>query len=164
MKDSIELINSTIATVRKIATDLRPSILDDLGLLAALEWQSEEFERRSGTKVVFTNKAGDISVVPKVATALFRIYQEVLTNVARHANATQADAILDSDDKRLYFSIRDNGVGFDVDTTKDKKTLGLLGIKERSLLIGGTYEIKSNPGQGAEIMISIPLELVKIAD
>lgn len=164
MKDSIELINSTIATVRKIATDLRPSILDDLGLLAALEWQSEEFERRSGTKVVFINKAGDISVMPKVATALFRIYQEVLTNVARHANASQVDAILDSDDKRLYFSISDNGVGFDVDATKDKKTLGLLGIKERSLLIGGTYEIKSNPGRGAEIIISIPLELEKIAD
>ena len=164
MKDSIELVNSTIATVRKIATDLRPSILDDLGLLAALEWQSEEFERRSGTKVVFTNKAGEISVMPKAATALFRIYQEVLTNVARHANASKVDAILDSDDKRLYFSIRDNGVGFDVNATKDKKTLGLLGIKERSLLIGGTYEIKSTPGQGAEIMISIPLELVKTAD
>lgn len=164
MKDSIELINSTITTVRKIATDLRPSILDDLGLLAALEWQSEEFERRSGTRVVFTNKAGDISVLPEKATALFRIYQEVLTNVARHANASQVDAILDSDDKRLYFSIRDNGVGFDVNAIKDKKTLGLLGIKERSLLIGGTYEIKSNPGQGSEIMVSIPLELVKIAD
>ena len=163
MKDSIELVNSTIATVRKIATDLRPSILDDLGLLAALEWQSEEFERRSGTKVVFTNKAGEISVMPKPATALFRIYQEVLTNVARHANATKVDAILDSDDKRLYFSIRDNGIGFDVNATKDKKTLGLLGIKERSLLIGGTYEIKSTPGQGAEIMISIPLEFVKAA-
>ncbi|MBL0182167.1 MAG: PAS domain S-box protein [Chitinophagaceae bacterium] len=163
MKDSIELVNSTIATVRKIATDLRPSILDDLGLLAALEWQSEEFERRSGTKVVFTNKAGDISVMPKPATALFRIYQEVLTNVARHANASKVDAILDSDDKRLYFSISDNGVGFNVNATKDKKTLGLLGIKERSLLIGGTYEIKSTPGQGAEIMISIPLEFVKAA-
>lgn len=163
MKDSIELVNSTIATVRKIATDLRPSILDDLGLLAALEWQSEEFERRSGTKVVFTNKAGDIAVMPKAATALFRIYQEVLTNVARHANASKVDAVLDSDDKRLYFSIRDNGAGFDVTATKDKKTLGLLGIKERSLLIGGTYEIKSTPGKGAEIMISIPLEFVKTA-
>ncbi len=161
MKDSIELVNSTIATVRKIATDLRPSILDDLGLLAALEWQSEEFERRSGTKVVFTNEAGDISVVPHAATALFRIYQEVLTNIARHAVASQVNATLKSDDKSLYFSIRDNGVGFDVNSIKGKKTLGLLGIKERSLLIGGTYEIKSKPGQGSEIVISIPLEHVK---
>ena len=161
MKDSIELVNSTIATVRKIATDLRPSILDDLGLLAALEWQSEEFEKRSGIKVVFTNEAGDISVVPHAATALFRIYQEVLTNIARHAVASQVNATLESDDKSLYFSIRDNGVGFDVNSIKGKKTLGLLGIKERSLLIGGTYEIKSKPGQGSEIVISIPLEHVK---
>ncbi|HRI24096.1 MAG TPA: PAS domain S-box protein [Ferruginibacter sp.] len=164
MKDGIELVNSTIATVRKIATDLRPSILDDLGLLAALEWQSEEFERRSGTHVVFTNKAGEISVKPATATALFRIYQEVLTNVARHANASQVEATLDSDDKSLYISIKDNGVGFDVDAIKGKKTLGLLGIKERSLLIGGTYEIKSKPGHGSEILISLPLEPVKTSD
>lgn len=161
MNESIELINKTITTVRKIATDLRPSILDDLGLLAALEWQSEEFERRSGTRVMFTNKAGDISVTSKAATTLFRIYQEVLTNIARHAKASQVVTLLDSDDKSLYFSIRDNGIGFDVDSTKEKKTLGLVGIKERSLLIGGTYEIKSNPGKGSEVQVSIPLEQVK---
>ena len=81
MKESVELINATITSVRKIATDLRPSILDDLGLLAALEWQSEEFENRSGTKVKFINEAGGLTVKPEVATALFRIYQELLTNV-----------------------------------------------------------------------------------
>ncbi len=161
MKESIELINTTIATVRKIATDLRPSILDDLGLLAALEWQSEEFERRSGTKVFFANKTGDLLLSPKASTALFRIYQEVLTNIARHANATQVEALLDSDDKNVYFSIKDNGVGFDVNSTKGKKTLGLLGIKERTLLIGGTYDISSMPGHGSEIRISIPLDLSK---
>ena len=164
MKDSIELINNTITTVRKIATDLRPSILDDLGLLAALEWQSEEFGRRSGIEVIFSNKAGDITMAPRVSTALFRIYQEVLTNIARHANATKVEALLDSDDKKLYFSIKDNGAGFDVSQIKEKKTLGLLGIKERSLLIGGTYEINSKPGQGAEVKISIPLELVKTSE
>ena len=161
MKDSIELVNSTITTVRKIATDLRPSILDDLGLLAALEWQSEEFERRSGTKVTFTNNVGDITVLPVAATALFRIYQELLTNIARHANATETYASLDSDDKNLYFSIRDNGVGFSLDTINMKKTLGLLGIKERTFLIGGTYEMKSEPEKGSEIIISIPIDLVR---
>lgn len=164
MKDSIELINNTITTVRKIATDLRPSILDDLGLLAALEWQSEEFQRRSGTRVVFVNNAGDIPMTSKASTALFRIYQEVLTNIARHANATQVETLLESDDKNVYFSIRDNGTGFDVNAIKTKKTLGLLGIKERSLLIGGTYEINSKPGQGSEVKISIPLDLVKTSD
>lgn len=161
MKDSIDLINSTITTVRKIATDLRPSILDDLGLLPALEWQSEEFEQRSGTKVNFTNDAGDITVQPEAATALFRIYQELLTNIARHANASLVEVSLVRDEKSLYFSIKDNGIGFNQETISRKKTLGLLGIRERTLLIGGTYEVKSNPGKGSEIVISIPLSLVK---
>ncbi len=161
MDESIHLINATITSVRKIATDLRPSILDDLGLLAALEWQSEEFAKRSGTKVKFINKAGDITVLPEVATSLFRIYQELLTNIARHANAGLVTASLYIDDKSLYFSIADNGVGFNIDTINRKKTLGLLGIKERTLLIGGNYEIKTRPGEGSETIISMPLYLVK---
>lgn len=160
MQDSIALINSTITTVRKIATDLRPSILDDLGLLAALEWQSEEFERRSGTKVVFNNYAGEIAVVPEAATALFRIYQELLTNIARHANATMVTASLEKDDKSLYFSIKDDGIGFSLNTISEKKTLGLLGVSERTTLIGGKYEVISKPGSGSEIIISVPLNLV----
>ncbi len=163
MKESIELINATISTVRKISTDLRPSILDDLGLLAALEWQSEEFEKRSGTKVKFINRAGDITVQPKIATALFRIYQELLTNIARHANAASVTASLYIKNDSMYFSIKDNGIGFDLDAISNKKTLGLLGIKERTLLMGGAYEIKTKPGEGSETVISIPLNLVNVA-
>ena len=157
MKDSIELINATIASVRKIATNLRPSILDDLGLISALEWQSEEFEKRSGTHVKFINKTGDLPVRPEMATAIFRIYQELLTNIARHANAELVTASLYIDEKTLYFTIKDNGVGFNTDMISNKKTLGLLGIKERTLLMGGTYEIKTHPGKGAETIISVPL-------
>jgi PAS domain S-box-containing protein len=157
MKESIELINATIASVRKISTDLRPSILDDLGLIAALEWQSEEFEKRSGTRVEFTNKAGEITVKPAVTTAVFRIYQELLTNIARHANADQVTALLKQDNNRLYFRVTDNGTGFNLESISNKKTLGLLGIKERTLLLGGTYEFKSKPGEGSETIISIPL-------
>ncbi len=157
MKESINLINATITSVRKIATDLRPSILDDLGLQAALEWQGEEFEKRSGTKVDFINNAGEVAVQPKVATGIFRIYQELLTNIARHANADLVKAVLDIDDNRLFFTINDNGIGFDIETIKNKKTLGLLGIKERTLLLGGTYEFKSKRGEGSITAISIPL-------
>lgn len=160
MKESIQLINATITTVRKIATDLRPSILDDLGLLTALEWQGEEFEKRSGTKVKFINEVGDINLQPEVATAIFRIYQELLTNIARHANATQVTVLLHTDSNRFYFSITDNGSGFDLDTINSKKTLGLLGIKERTLILGGTYDFKSTPGKGSETIISIPLDLI----
>lgn len=162
MKESIELINATIGSVRKISTDLRPSILDDLGLLPALEWHGEEFEKRSGTKVMFVNHVGDIVVPPHIATGIFRIYQELLTNIARHANASMVKASLSKDENRLYFTIEDNGVGFDTETIKHKKTLGLLGIKERSLLFGGTYEFVSKPGEGSVTTISIPLQLVKI--
>ncbi len=161
MKESIELINATIGSVRKISTDLRPSILDDLGLLPALEWHGEEFEKRSGTKVEFVNDVGDIAVSPQVATGIFRIYQELLTNIARHANASLVKASLSKDEDRLYFSIKDNGVGVDTETIKNKKTLGLLGIKERSLLFGGTYEFVSKPGEGSVTTISIPLQFVK---
>ncbi len=161
MKESIDLINATITSVRKIATDLRPSILDDLGLPAALEWQGEEFEKRSGTKVKFINKAGDMEVRPEVATAIFRIYQELLTNIARHANAGLVTAMLDMEGNILRVSIKDDGVGFNTSTISNKKTLGLLGIKERTLLMGGTYEIKTEPGKGSETIISIPLKLTK---
>lgn len=163
MNESIELINATIASVRKISTDLRPSILDDLGLLPALEWQGEEFEKRSGTKVIFINNAGEITVKPEVATGIFRIYQELLTNIARHANASVVTTMLDkdNDEENLYFSINDNGVGFDLETISNKKTLGLLGIKERTLLFGGTYEFKSKPGEGSVTNISIPLMQTK---
>ena len=164
MQESIDLINATIASVRKISTDLRPSILDDLGLLAALEWQGNEFEKRSGTKVIFINKVGDITVEPEAATGIFRIYQELLTNIARHANASLVRAILFKDDNQMYFSVNDNGVGFDLETIANKKTLGLLGIKERSLLLGGTYEFKSKPGEGSVTTISIPLILIKITN
>lgn len=157
MNESKALIDTTIASVRKIATDLRPSILDDLGLLAALEWQSEEFEKRSGTLVTFINMAGDITVKPEIATAIFRIYQELLTNISRHAQASEVKVELGIDKGRLNFIIEDNGIGFETEEIKNKKTLGLLGIKERTLLLGGTYEFKSTLGKGSVTCISIPL-------
>ena len=157
LKESIELINATVATVRKIATDLRPSILDDLGLIAALEWQGEEFEKRSGTRVEFNNIAGDVLLKPDAVTAIFRIYQELLTNVARHANASLVKVLLQKKDNSVFLSLTDNGTGFNTETISQKKTLGLLGIKERTLILGGTYEFKSRPGEGSETIISIPL-------
>ena len=158
LQQSIELINATVASVRKIATDLRPSILDDLGLMAALEWQGEEFEKRSGTKVEFNNEAGDVLLHPEVVTAIFRIYQELLTNVARHANARLVTVLLQIKNDRLFFSLKDNGTGFDPAGISKKKTLGLLGIKERTLLLKGTYEFKSKPGEGSQTIISIPVQ------
>lgn len=154
---TLELIDTTIKTVRKIATELRPSILDDLGFLAAMEWQSEEFEKRSGIGVHFTHRLTDVQVPPNISTSLFRIYQELLTNVARHSKATLVETGTYLEGDTIFLSVRDNGHGFDMTGIANKKTLGLTGIKERSSLIGGTYEIKSKPGFGTSVLISVPL-------
>src|SRR6185295_1034174 len=121
---TLKLIDDTIKTVRKIASDLRPSILDDLGLVAALEWQSEEFEKRSGIKVYFTGTLQDLTVEPPVAIALFRIYQELLTNVARHAQAGAVKSSLYTGNGQLHLAVTDNGKGFDIENKGNKKTLG----------------------------------------
>jgi signal transduction histidine kinase len=157
MAGTLKLIDDTIKTVRKIASDLRPSILDDLGLVAALEWQSEEFEKRSGIKVYFNGTLQEQLVEPPMAIALFRIYQELLTNVARHANAAEVNSSLHLANGQLHLTVTDNGKGFDTENTGNKKTLGLLGIKERTLLMGGIYEIKSELGKGTAAVVSVPL-------
>ena len=155
---TLSLIDTTIKTVRKIATELRPSILDDLGLVAALEWQGEEFEKRSDIKVNFTSRLDETILQPDITTALFRIYQELLTNVARHAEAKIVNTFIYVDNDQLHLSVQDNGTGFDADDIISKKTLGLRGIKERTNLIGGIYEIKTKPGEGTFVLISVPLQ------
>lgn len=151
----MELLNGTIASVRRIATQLRPSILDDLGLRDALIWQSGEYEKRTGIKVNFTAD----SFLPEIknyAIAIFRIYQESLTNIARHAEASIIDAGLTYKNDRLFLTISDNGKGFNIDAIKNKKTLGLLGMKERVMALEGDFKLTSSPGNGTEIMISLP--------
>lgn len=157
LKATLDLIDTTITTVRKIATELRPSILDDLGLVAALEWQGEEFEKRADIKVSFHSSLKETLVLPDASTALFRIYQELLTNVARHSGAGLVNTRIYMDEGNLYLTVEDNGAGFDIENIISKKTLGLRGIKERTSLIGGTYEIKSIPGSGTSVVISVPL-------
>ncbi len=154
---TLNLIDTTIKTVRKIATELRPSILDDLGLIAALEWQSEEFEKRSDIKVNFTGNIDQIILKPDIITALFRIYQELLTNVARHADAKTINTSIYIADNILHLNFQDNGIGFIENDIISKKTLGLRGIIERVNLIGGKYEIKTSPGEGTLVLISVPL-------
>ncbi|MBS1563872.1 MAG: PAS domain S-box protein [Bacteroidetes bacterium] len=156
LKGTLDLLDTMVKTVRKIATDLRPSILDDLGLLEAIEWQSKEFEKRSGIPVRFSSSVSDINPPSNITTALFRIYQESLTNVARHSGATQVETRLDIRDNLLILSITDNGKGFDTGQSGQKKTLGLLGMKERSLMVGGTYDIASKPGSGTTVLVSVP--------
>ncbi len=158
IQETIQLIDSTVKSVRRIATELRPSILDDLGLVAAMEWQSEEFEKRFRIKCVFKSRVTNENIPPELTTGIFRIYQECLTNVLRHSEATAVTSFLDIVENQLRLHITDNGKGFVVEEIVNKKTLGLLGMKERASLMGGSYEIYSNPGKGTSILIIVPLK------
>jgi signal transduction histidine kinase len=157
--DTLQLLNETIKTVRRIATELRPSMLDDLGLIEAIEWQSKEFEKRSGIKISFESAIPHLPIANSVATSLFRIYQEALTNIGRHAHATHVYSTLQLEDDKIILIIKDNGIGFDMQTLGVKKTLGLLGMKERTLMMGGRFEINSKAGEGTTIVITTFLQL-----
>jgi PAS domain S-box-containing protein len=157
MKDTIDLIDKTVITVRRIATQLRPSILDDLGLIEAMEWQSEEFSKRSEIKSIFKTNMSHVKVSQEIATGVFRIFQESLTNVSRHSKASEVNTVFKIEDNVLTLSIEDNGIGFKDDNIKNKKTLGLLGMKERVSLINGTYLINGNTGLGTSVLITVPL-------
>ncbi|MET0463176.1 MAG: HAMP domain-containing protein [Chitinophagaceae bacterium] len=146
--------DEAIRFVRKLSAELRPSLLDDLGLIAALEWHSQEFERRYGIRTVFQSEMTEIAISPLVGTGLFRIFQESFTNIARHAGAHQIKATLQLSNAFLQLTITDDGKGFDAN--EQRRTLGLLGMKERAIMIGGQLEIYSSPGRGTTITVSIP--------
>jgi PAS domain S-box-containing protein len=154
----LTLLDTTINTVRRLAAELRPSILDDLGLPEALEWHSRQFEKRSSIHSQIAISGDRQYMPPDIATGLFRIYQEALTNVARHAKATTVSAELDMEDEQVVLTISDDGKGFDVKGIGSKKTLGLLGMKERVFMMGGRYELNSRPMQGTTIRVLVPLE------
>ncbi|HEX8550788.1 MAG TPA: PAS domain-containing protein [Abditibacteriaceae bacterium] len=151
-----QLIDSTIGTVRKIATQLRPALLDDLGLEAAAEWQVKEFTNRSGIVCRFASKLGETEISPDSSTALFRILGEALTNVARHAEASRVEVKLSIKGRNAVLQVRDNGRGFSVGTT-NTKSLGLLGMRERAWLVGGKVEVKGVVAKGTTVVAEVPL-------
>ncbi|HVH70539.1 MAG TPA: PAS domain S-box protein [Candidatus Dormibacteraeota bacterium] len=153
---SMRLVDDMIVTLRRIASDLRPRALDDLGLAAALEWQGQEFEKRTGIHCQLVLPSEPLNLDPDRSTAIFRIFQESLTNVARHAQATSVEARLEIEDDRLVFSVRDNGKGFDPDEAKAKKSLGLVGMQERAHLLQGEVRIEGIPGSGTTMVLRIP--------
>lgn len=151
-----DLIDKTIDEVRAIALRLRPSVLDDLGLIPALEWYTTDLEKRSGIACIHKHRN-----VPKVndlvATAAYRIAQEALTNVVRHSRATHVEVTLEAQAGLLNLSVVDNGCGFNPMELSEAAVLGLAGMRERAGLAGGTLEIKSRPGKGTQVYCSLPI-------
>ncbi|MES1217124.1 MAG: PAS domain S-box protein [Bacteroidota bacterium] len=157
INDLLKLTDTTIKSVRKISSDLRPSLLDDLGLVAAIEWQLKEFESRSSVKTSFTTTETERDLPDSIKTTFFRIFQESLTNVARHSKASNVKVSLKYRENNFVLTIEDDGKGFDKHKIADKRTLGLLGMKERTAMTGGAYDIISAPGKGTTIVVTIPL-------
>ncbi|HYU16246.1 MAG TPA: PAS domain S-box protein [Candidatus Acidoferrum sp.] len=150
-------VDGCIQTIRRIATGLRPTLLDDLGLAAAIEWQAREFESRSGLTVEVSLPEDDLSVERERAAALFRILQELLTNVARHAAAHQVRVRLEQTERCLVLEVADDGRGIDQAERARSGSLGILGIRERVAAFGGTLELRGGPGRGTTAVVRVPV-------
>ncbi len=153
----LSIIGETLKTVKKIAVDLRPNILDELGLIAALEWQGQEFEKSRKTEFHFHTDLNDFNPDRNLSTNIFRVHQEALTNIARHAHATRIETTLEKKDNWLRLTIQDDGKGFDLEEEKDKNSFGLVGMKERALMLRGKLIIETEKGKGTVITLKVPL-------
>jgi signal transduction histidine kinase len=145
-----------IQSVQKIATELRPVVLDSLGLAAAIEWQAKDFEASTGIRCEVRVLEEDLPLSLKESTAVFRILQESLTNVIRHAGATRVEISLHARETQLTLSVRDNGRGIEEGEAHNPRSLGLLGMRERALLLNGRCEITGRPGEGTTVELHIP--------
>ncbi len=153
----VQRVDSTLDSVRRIATDLRPSILDHLGLVAAIEWQAQEFERRTGVTTSVRANSPEVALDEVRATAVFRMLQETLTNVARHAGATRVDIELTVGALDLALDVRDDGRGITPAEIAGGRSLGLVGLRERAIACGGLLSIRGTPGRGTHVAVRVPL-------
>lgn len=153
------LIDKTIEDVRGIAIRLRPGVLDDLGLVDALEWFAADFERRTEITCVFEHTDVPMVIEDMIATAAYRIAQESLTNVMRHASASRADVVLKAQDSALILTVTDNGRGFDTSALAEVKGLGVAGMRERASLVGGILEVESMTGEGTRVCFRLKIDV-----
>lgn len=159
MREMSSLVDATVQTVRRLATELRPGVLDDLGLKDALEWQGREFQSRSGIDVRVVTRGDVLHIDDAPATALFRCFQEILTNAARHSNARHLVALLERRGDTLALEVTDDGRGILPEEVARASSLGLLGMRERAALLGGSLRIEGASGRGTRVTIEVPLPL-----
>jgi signal transduction histidine kinase len=151
------LLEDAIHTVRKIAGQLRPAILDDLGLVPAMEWQAREFSERTGIPCELVVGMEELALNRESATELFRIYQEMLTNVARHARATRVEIRMELSSGVLILEVEDNGCGIHIQDVERRTSLGILGMEERAKRIGATLSIQPRPEGGTTACVRVPV-------
>jgi signal transduction histidine kinase len=151
------LLDGAVAATRRIAADLRPLMLDDLGLSPALEWLVENFVQRSGVPCELAIRTPELQLNDAHATAVFRIVQESLANIAKHAHASHADLEIVENGSELTITVRDDGQGFYPQDPRKPNSFGLVGLRERVLLLGREATIDSAPGQGTSITVRLPM-------
>lgn len=156
LTDMLATLDHTVAATRRIASDLRPLLLDDLGLVPAIEWLVSHFTQRCGVACKLSMDE-DLELQEPYATAVFRIVQESLANVAKHAGASEVAVAINKTTDAVTLSVRDNGCGFLTAVPRKPQSLGLMGLRERAHLLEGSVTIKSSPGQGTCVEVYIPL-------
>jgi PAS domain S-box-containing protein len=160
---SIEMVGDGVRSVHNICNGLRPGVLDDLGLPAAIEWQASEFASRTGIDCEVILQSSDLHADSGISTTIFRIFQECLTNVMRHAEAKSVRVTLRGEDGNLVLIVKDDGVGFRESSVSDTmRSLGLLGMKERAQAYGGEVTVTSSPGNGTTVTIRVPEEAMAV--
>lgn len=161
LAEGINIVNHTVQQVRDLSLDLRPSLLDDLGLVAALRWCADRMAQRAGFVIRFVAEGVESRLPPHIETTCFRIAQEALTNVARHAHAQKVTVKVSGSPGQLHIMIQDDGIGFDVKAAQQRaaqgQSLGLIGMQERALLVGGHLEIESTPRGGTTVRVRLPV-------
>jgi signal transduction histidine kinase len=155
LEETFGLADETIKTIRRIAADLRPGILDDFGLQAALEWQLQQFSARTGIASNLDAEFDEQQLSREMSTAAFRILQEALTNVVRHAEASSIDVLASIEDSSFVLTVQDDGKGLAVDP--ERRSLGVVGMRERARQLGGSVSVSGAPGQGVRVQLKIPL-------
>jgi PAS domain S-box-containing protein len=151
------LIDWTVQSVRRICAELRPGLLDDFGLSAAMEWEAEEFSKRTDIEFKILSDPEDLVLSPGISTAIFRIFQETLTNITRHASATKVEIILKRDQGGVKMRIGDNGKGIQENEILDPKSFGIIGMRERAHYLGGNLTIKGDDN-GTTVEVFIPID------
>lgn len=153
------LLDTTVTATRRIAADLRPLMLDDLGLLPAVEWLVENFTQRTGVPCELAVSISDLHLHKAHSTAVFRIVQESLANVAKHAKASRAEVAIEQSGGEVMINVRDDGLGFSPEDSRKPNSFGLVGLRERAYLLGGEAAIESSPGKGTNVEVRLPLTL-----
>lgn len=154
-------LDNAIKTVRRIITELRPSVLDDLGLVAALEWQLDDFSRRYGIQCRFKHALDTLQLDNKqYEIAIFRIFQEALTNIARHARASLVEVDLSWHDEAITLMLHDNGIGITDESMLKKDSYGILGMKERAVSLGASLEVRASSGGGTQVVLHLPIQKI----